>query len=188
MQTHSWLKDTTVADATAPLIHPASSGFLAFTGVNDSNYVRLHLGSLLWSAVNARVVYLSSSKREEMLEFVFLYRCVCQHDTHQMWPIAHWAASLKQSYSNSLIALVLAWELLFVAVHILLYQLTDGRGGIVVSCVQQMALMSKWSTARALQLPVVCSFMQQFPIKRCNIITGCKVFSWQNRVCFTHRI
>ncbi len=78
-----------------------------------------------------------------MLEFVFLYRCVCQHDTHQMWPIAHWAASLKQSYSNSLIALVLAWELLFVAVRILLYQLTDGRGGIVVSCVQQMALMSK---------------------------------------------
>lgn len=78
-----------------------------------------------------------------MLEFVFLYRCVCQHDAHQMWPIAHWAASLKQSYSNSLIALVLAWELLSVAVRILLYQLTDGRSGIVVSCVQQMALMSK---------------------------------------------
>lgn len=78
-----------------------------------------------------------------MLEFVFLYRCVCQHDTHQMWSVAHWTASLKQSHSNSLIALVLAWELLSVAVRILLYQLTDGRSGIVVSCVQQMALMSK---------------------------------------------
>ncbi len=94
-------------------------GIIRLLGIHKCEWFKLREITFRFASVvcckcwlDERVVYLSSSKREEMLEFVFLYRCVCQHDTHQMWPIAHWAASLKQSYSNSLIALVLAWELL----------------------------------------------------------------------------
>lgn len=58
--------------------------FLALTNMKDLNYTRLHLDWLQWSAVNAAwmsVSYIYAHLRESL----FLYRCVRQHDTHQMW-------------------------------------------------------------------------------------------------------
>lgn len=114
--------------------------------------------------------YLNFFEWGECLSLFILHMLVCQHDFCH--PAERW---LSYNIAVHLLGCVTQMKLqqtlnCFFAGLGCLSQSDVGRE-IVVSCVQQMALESKWSTVRFLMLPVIWLFPQYFSVISNTITT-----------------